>query len=338
MNEETGGIGWWSVYPLWPTQRAELSHYFVSIVGAVSTNLDESAAHLHHYRDRVGAENQHLTHRHQAAGGRVPDLRHRTELERLRLVMVRAEQAAFFRSIGSVLDTLAGVVIATGALKMDLLKADLGQLRVGSDSPLYPRIPGQAGGSLRRALDRDGTAGGAAQESFMQSIRAAVTHAGPTGWLQWTLGTRNHFIHRSRWMDLLVRDWPNRRKLPVWVRPLPRSPSAGEGSSLNNAETVSDSYLTEDATTTMEGVLLSVDAVAKAVFECSSSLWALRRSDPFLLFQPGTQWQGQEYATQFAGYRPDTALAAFQAADAVVLNPVDSARLAALARSKERRL
>ena len=336
LDGSTGGIAWWSASPLWPTHRAELSHYVVSIVGAVSTNLDEAAVHLHQYRDRAGAENVFQTQRLRESNGRVPDMRRRTEPERVREVAVRAEQAAFFRSIGSVLDTLAGVVIATGALKMDLLKADFGRLRVGSDSPSYPRIPGKADAALRRALAEDGTAGAGAQESLLRSVQAAVTHAGPVEWMQWVLDTRNHFVHRSRWMDVNVLDWPDRRKLPVWVRPLPRSPSAGEGTSINSANRMDDSYLTEDAETTMSGVLMSVDALTKAIIERCTVLWSKRRNDPFLLLQPGHQWHQQTPGPRFPGYAPSSALAAFRRADAILVNPTDGARFAALAQSKRR--
>lgn len=334
IDQATGGIFWWYTYPFEAAQLAELSHYVESIAGAVATNVDEAAAHFHQYRDRVGAENSFLTLAVLAANGLIPDLRRRTAKERLRNVLITAEQAAFFRSVGSVLDTLAGVTIAVGALGFDLLKADMGTLRTASDSLDYPRIPGQVGARLRKALAEPGTPGAEEQSALLRAVRAAFTHAGPAGWAQWTLDTRNNFVHRSRWMESIVMDRPDKRAAPAWIRPMPRSPKSGEGTVFANAQIFTDSYLSEDAADTMAGILGSLDALTTAVVEQCTGLWTRRRANPALLVQPSSQWSDQTSTPPFLGYLPKSAKRAYSAADALIVNPADGSRLSALAQSR----
>lgn len=327
---DDGGIAWWVDYPLSTQTRALLSHYTVSVVRGVEANLDEASFHCFQYQDRVRTEDNFLTSRFRQAKGQIPDLRSRQEIDRRRQTEISAQQGAFFRSIGSVLDTLAGVAIAVGALQLDLLRADFGMLRTSDTSDAYPRLNGEAGRLLRKALADKDTSEAIIQEALLRSVRAAVDAAGPPGWAQWTLDTRNNFVHRPRWLNLVMHHQPSRTSPITWFRPLPRIPADGEGSALRTADSLADTHLTEDALDSMQGVLESVDALTKAVIEQCAHLWRRRRANPRLLTQPDTQWKERSVITTFGGYNPGSAQRAFDAADAVIVNPSDGARLSAL--------
>jgi hypothetical protein len=225
LDDSVGGIAWWRDFPLSAQTRAVLSHYTISVARGVEANLDEAAFHCFRYQERIQVENNFVTSRYRQANGQLPDLRSGQKIDRRRQTEIRAHQGAFFRSIGSVLDTLTGVVIAVGALELDLLRADFGMLRTSDPSASYPRLSGDAGRILRKALADEGTDQAHAQESLLRSVRAAVTAAGPPGWAQWTLDTRNNFVHRPRWMSVVMHDQPTRTSPINWIRPLPRTPA-----------------------------------------------------------------------------------------------------------------
>ncbi|MDV6247048.1 hypothetical protein [Rhodococcus opacus] len=329
LDDAVGGISWWVTDDLAPDVHALLSHYTVSVVRGVAANLDEAAFHCFQYQGCVRKEDYYLSSQVRKANGGIPNLAARQGVDSRRQTEIGAEQAAFFRSIGSVLDTLAAMVIAVGALELDLLRADFGTLRTFDTSDSYPRLSGQAARTLRQSLAEEGTPAAEAQESLLRSLRAAVVHAGPPGWAQWTLDTRNNFVHRPRWMNLLVHYRPHRNDPITWVRPLPRTPTEGEGAALRAASELADTHLTEDALDSMRGVLSSVDALTTAVVEQCSQLWRKRRASPDLLTQPPSQWKPRT-VNSFDGYSPGTAQKAFDSAGVVVVNPSDGARLTAL--------
>ncbi|MBS2993620.1 hypothetical protein AC1659_30530 [Rhodococcus erythropolis] len=330
LDDTVGGISWWANYQLGRDTLSELSHYAVSAAQSVATNLDEAALHYFQYQERIRAEDIFLTRKLTEGRGQLTKLNERQEIDRRREAEIGAHRTAFFRSIGSTLDTLAGVTIVVSALSLNVLRADFGMLCTSDTSDTYPRLTGPAGGKLRKALATDTSDGAHAQETLLRGIRAAVVAAGPPGWVQWTLETRNSFVHRSQWLKMTMHDRPHRTAPTNWIRPLPRTPAQSEGAALRAADTLTDTYLTEDALASMHGVLESVDAVIKAVIEQCSHLWTRRRANPHLLEQPGSQWTAPTTAASFDGYRPGSAQRAFDNADAILVHPTEGKRLLTL--------
>ncbi|NKS29251.1 hypothetical protein GS534_00735 [Rhodococcus hoagii] len=331
LDERSGRISWWAGYSMDPDVAAVLSHYLVSVTRAVEANLDEAAVHLYQYNERIYGEDAFVRLRASAAKGSTPDLRRIKHADRLRAAALDAELGAFFRSIGSVLDTLAGTVIGIAGLKTNILKAHFGTLNATDPSDAYPRLPRKENQKLRSMLATEGTPSAQHQESLLRSLRSALRFSGPPGWAQWALETRNSMIHRSRWMSPIVADRPNRRSELRLIRPLPRIPGVGEGAALLEMDEMLDTYLSEDALVSMRGALGSTDALVKAVIEQCSILWARRRDNPALLVQPETQWTSVE-VTSFEGYEPSANLEAFERADAILMHPNEAKRLSALLR------
>jgi hypothetical protein len=64
--------------------------------------------------------------------------------------------------------------------------------------------------------------------------------------------------------------------------------------------------LTEDGTTTLDGVMASAPALSGTTAAALLDIWRRRRAEPALLVQPKEQWrEGRSSATRgFAGYKP----------------------------------
>ena len=105
--------------------------------------------------------------------------------EQLAPDFVRMHQAGLIRGIASALDCLAGVIIGVAALPQSILKADFKQARA-----VLARVDGTA------------SAGAKAQADFAAQLEAAIAHAGPLGWIEWTLDLRNMLVHRGHRIEL----------------------------------------------------------------------------------------------------------------------------------------
>ncbi|MGV9836584.1 hypothetical protein ACWDUL_20680 [Nocardia niigatensis] len=306
-----------------------MSHYLIGAVDSIGSNLIDAAAHLENYRDAVRKETIFYARKVREANGGVPALGARNDLDELRIATLTAEGKGFFRAIGSVFDTMAATVIGIGALNLNIVKADWGQLCTTDPDPTYPRTSGQNYAKLRRALAAAGTPGGDAQDRLLQAVRGAVNAAGPENWVPWVHAIRNAYVHRSQWMDMLV--MADKRNPEAGVhRLLPIQPQLVEGQQLQTATSLADMMLSEDAEVTMTGLLGSVVPVVQAVTGACATTWIRRRSQPRMLVQPFDSAWLPTAVPRFAGYDPDHAKAAIAAAKQVAFAPPTGRRLAAL--------
>jgi hypothetical protein len=119
-----GGFSWWHGHGLDLGVHTEITGWLVGLVFAVETNLRGAATHLTDYREARYADDRWILQR--AKNGGVPNL-HRSNFEARREARINAHRAGILRTAGSILDTLAGVVVGVGGLDTDLPKSDLGK-------------------------------------------------------------------------------------------------------------------------------------------------------------------------------------------------------------------
>ncbi|MFI6574026.1 hypothetical protein [Nocardia fluminea] len=323
------GFGWWAEYPMPAEARGWVSHYLSGAISGMASNLTDAAAHLANYQEAVRKEAIWYGYRCRQARGGIPNLRDRNDIEALRDATLSSELKGFFRTVGSVFDTMAATVIWIGALEFNIVKADWGQLCTSDDSETYPRTSGQAMLGLRRALTDQGSRGGVVQDTLLQAVRGAVTAAGPAHWDQWLHAMRNTQVHRSQWTQIFVHA-DIRNPEAGTHRLLPRQPQLAEGHHLQSAAHLAEIMLTEDAQVTMVGVLDSIVPVVQAVTAACESAWMQRRASPMILPQPyNDRWLPIEVPA-FSGYDPDHARKAVADATMMGLHPTHSKRLAAL--------
>ncbi|MFD3510107.1 hypothetical protein [Nocardia sp. NPDC058666] len=335
LRDDVVGFTWWVGYSMPIEARGWLSHYLTNAVGTVGTNLRDAAVHLWSYEEAVQKENIYFARQRRKSAG-PPNLVERNGMDWRRLAHIDAERAGFFRAVGSVLDTLAAVVVGVGAINVNIVKADWGTLNTIDTAPTYPRTSGQngRGGQLRKRLAAEQTEGGLAQDQLLRSARGAAAAAGPAGWETWAQATRNGFVHRARWTDFLVQ--VDKRKPEAGTYSLlPRQPELVQGFELQRVDALPDVCLTEDASITMHGVLGSVTPVVQAVTAECQKLWDRRQMKPAMLPQPHADNWLPAPAPPFAGYDPGAANAALAQAKSVHMGPGESKLLNALHRPQQ---
>jgi len=227
--------------------------------------------------------------------------------------------------VGSALDCLGAAIIGVLALPTSILKADLDRAIAALGKVKTPRADGEK-----------------VQAAFGAVLATFVATAGPPGWLPWTMDTRNMLVHRGRRLQLsqLVPREPVRLSaggrpitLARSVRQLAQDPQLSEVEAFVSAAAP---VLTEDATTTLEGVMASTLALSEKAAASLVEIWRQRRAEPALLVQPKEQWpEGRSTASRgFSGYRAGTV--PFNI-DALVAHPTFVRRLQVAALEKNAR-
>ncbi len=131
-------------------------------------------------------------------------------------------------------------------------------------------------------------------------------------------------MHRHQALALWAREhlipWPNRafpaRRLTVhfedkknpnlFVRPLSRVPGYTDAEAIARDGLLAKTFLLEDASVTMNGLMETAHGVAHATAVAAVELWDQRRQDPDLVPQPERQWPklGDVSALRFKGCKP----------------------------------
>jgi hypothetical protein len=293
FDVDDGGFTWWKNYELALETKTGIMDYLYGLVATVSQNLQDAALHLADLTDLRAEDDQWLNARRRA--GR-PSLR--GEAEQRRAASIEVHRVGVLRAVGSTLDTLAGVVV--GGFHADLVMADLGLFQ--------PLVPGAdyPGPDVRGKLKLPATVldTNDPQGNLLRATRSSLLAAGPSGWLNWTLWSRNDLVHRSTrsLFMLLVND-------DTLARPMPRQPKYSEVHAMRTGNTYEDVHLTQDALVTLSGVLESVNAAVVGTMMACTGLWDERRAHPDTITQPAIQWKtgANPPATDFVGYRPGSA-------------------------------
>jgi hypothetical protein len=298
LDLERGGCAWWHEYGLEHDVLIGITDYLWGLLLAVENNLQTAAIHLAELKQLRYTDDLWIMR-----VARQPEANfRRSGIDALRRSKIDAHVVGVLRSVGSVLDTLAGVVIAVGGFKADLVMADSRSLLPLDAGPDYPGTKGRkAFGLSAQALEPADPQG-----SLLRATRSSFLAAGPTGWVEWATWSRNDVVHRADRNDVLV--LIDERTL---ARPLPRQPKHLEAHAYRTSESLDEMVLTEDSLTTLSGVVGSINAAVTGTMTACTELWRRRRADPALIEQPATQWKtgGSPSNAVFEGYEPGSAVA-----------------------------
>lgn len=323
LDEDNGGIRWWSAYDLPLEARYGLSDYLLDVVDGIGRHLAIADSFLQEYAKSRSSDDFLLRGRMRKNGGSPVsrDIHQRREDEATDLRLT-SYVYGFFSAASSVLDTLAGTVVGVGGLGIPIVRADFGRLFApGVDSPDYPTAKTRLSRAVHTAPDA-----AALQLSLIRTFRICLLQAGPKGWYTWLDQKRNQLSHRGGRLQMVA--FPRLGKGPdtTRCRLLDRDPDLTTVQGFRGKPSTMESmYLLEDELTTMSGQLQSLNALVIGVIVAARSVWAQRRLHPTTLPQPASQWVGPGSDSGFDGYGPNPDL--LKTVNAAILNPVDAARL-----------
>ncbi|WP_414942468.1 hypothetical protein [Amycolatopsis sp. cmx-11-51] len=115
FDTDRGGFTWWHDYGLDDVTITGIMDYLYGLVTAVEENLRSAAVHLADLRENRHGDD-HALIKCLKETGRLPNLLQRTDLEARRDARIHAHEAGVLHATGSILDTLAGVVIGIDTL------------------------------------------------------------------------------------------------------------------------------------------------------------------------------------------------------------------------------
>jgi hypothetical protein len=302
LDEKKLGIGWWAPHP-GTSRRVLISDHLLACIDAVEKNLVEARLHLLELRrvdEQLDALIAHAV-KHDSQGRPFVQTPPRVKpADDLPYALAPLHMAGFFRAVGSALDCLGSSIVGVLALPVSILKADLDR----------------AIGALKK-LSASSSEGGKLQMSFAADLTQQIAAAGPPGWLPWATDYRNMLVHRGRRLELssLVPRGgnvlgPDERPIMLAraVRLLAQDPALSDVEMLLSMAGTAP-VLTEDATTTLEGVMASAQTLCGTASTALLDVWLKRRDQPALLLQPKEQWRdGRSSESRgFAGYKPGMA-------------------------------
>lgn len=176
LDQELGGIGWWSAYKDVDQQsRVLISDYLVACARAIAENLIEAKAHRLELDHAIDDFRKWLERGVSAKGVRIPPPH--GPYEDLSNYRVSAHLVGVFRAFGSALDCLAACIVGVGGIPTGIVRTDLSTTKqeLGKIASTSPRLA-----------------------EFESALRGFEADSGPDGWLGWLIAMRNMLVHRGR--------------------------------------------------------------------------------------------------------------------------------------------
>lgn len=176
-------------------------------------------------------------------------------------------------------------------------------------------------------------AGVDAQRALLARSGAWSAH-GSTDWLPWLLQTRHATAHRASTTSWNLTMVDARNRMTGMLHPFFAQPSRSEMHSLSAGPTVAGVghslrglLVLEDSADVLDGLVVSTSDFVLDVMGGVEAMWQIRRDNPELVIQPGTQWKlDTTDELHFTGFgRP----ARIQATDQLSVGPELSKRLSA---------
>lgn len=232
----------------------------------------------------------------------------------------------FFQAFGSTLDCLAATALAVLRAPRSLQKADFNDLL---------RLEKTVGVSQQH-LDQ------------MQRLRSLIDEhrvGPPSDWLEWSLEFRNALLHRARHFSF---NWQRPRKtdieivsdeFPYWILRfdphLVRRPWLPDMVLLPGSGAVAEAILEEPASTTLRGLIQSLNALVEAVAAFLLMTWEGVAEGSLTLASPPAAWNpAWNYGLlHFPGYAPEP-----RSANTMMASSADAKRLSLAAQVRERAL
>lgn len=299
---------------------ADLRDYVLGAARSVRSNLHSALVQLASYREaRYKLDNALILS--LARTGSVPRGPHIDELG----ARLNAHQQALFTALGAALDCTAAVCVAVSGLRMNVRRAQMPALLPTSDDADFP-TEGRSQ-SLKRAMRAAPERVAELQHQILRGIRGSYMSAGPPGWLRWMLDARNTAVHREQSANYVFFEGDKKTGLTVY-RNLQRHPQMSNLQSVRLADSPAAMLLEEDAMVTMRECVRSTGLVVSGVNAVIETEWAKRRIALDIRVPVSEQWDQADPST-FDGFQPGSAKFVPKPGTVLLMNPRDSARLAA---------
>jgi len=301
---------------------ADLRDYVLGAARSVRSNLHSALVQLASYREaRYKSDNALRLWLSNTGSISVPQGPHLDELS----ARLNAHQQALFTALGAALDCTAAVCVAVSGLKMNVRRADMPALLPTSDDADFP-TEGRSQ-SLKSAMRLTPEPVAEMQEQILRGIRGSYLAAGPPGWLRWMLDARNAAVHREQSANYIFFEGDKKTGLTVH-RKLHRHPQMSNLQSVRSANSVAALLLEEDALVTMRECIRSTSLLVNGVGAVVEAEWSKRRIALDIRVPIGDQWKSAD-PSAFDGFEPGSAKFEPKPGTVLVMNPRDSARLAA---------
>lgn len=299
---------------------ADLRDYVLGAARSVRSNLHSALVQLASYRETRYKLDNAVT-LSLSSRGSLPHGPHIDELG----ARLNAHQQALFAALGAALDCTAAVCVAVSGLKMNVRRAQMPALLPTSDDADFPtdgRSP-----NLKKAMRSAPEPVAELQHQILRGIRGSYMTAGPPGWLRWMLDARNTAVHREQPASYVFFEGNTRKGLTVH-RNLQRHPQMSNLQSVRSAVSPAAMLLEEDALVTMSECIRSTSLVVSGVGAVVEAEWAKRRIALDIRVPISEQWDTAT-PSAFDGFKPGSAKFEPKPGTVLMMNPRDSARLAA---------
>ena len=296
------GISWWAAY-MTTAHRILISDQLYACTQSVSVNLSEACLHWLEFLDWVDRENDRIANSVRIDNGQLhlDPPQHENALQVITPQMKELHVIGVTRALASALDCLAGALVAIAALPTSILKADF--------NVVHRKLT-----KAREKNSSDRTEGEQLQACLSERLEELIDQCGPHGWVQWMLQYRNMLVHRGRRIQI-GQYVPSRVLGPdghpartYTITHLPCDPGRSDVEVLRDPAGLSAALLTEDAETTLKGLITSTSTLIDAVANELWDIWAWRRQHTAAVVQPVSQWRVPPSADSvgFSGYAPGT--------------------------------
>lgn len=299
---------------------ADLRDYVLGAARSVRSNLHSALVQLASYREARYKLDNAVTLSLSSTGA----LPHEPHIDELG-ARLTAHQQALFTALGATLDCTAAVCVAVSGLKMNVQRADMPALLPTSDDADFP-TDGRSQ-SLKRAMRSTPERVAELQEQILRGIRGSYMAAGPPGWLSWMLDARNTAVHRAQPANYVFFEGDKKTGLTV-RRNLQRHPQMSSLQSVRSAESPAAMLLEEDALVTLPECIRSTSSLVQGVGAVVEAEWAKRRIALDIRVPISEQWDSAA-TSAFDGFEPGSAKFEPKPGTVLMMNPRDSARLAA---------
>ena len=290
------GISWWDP-SLSPSLRILVSDQLYVCTGSAADNLIEAKLHWLEFLDWKDRDDA-LIPIEVRNGGPWPGAPRRSNpLQVLTPKILDLHIVGAIRALASALDCLSGTIVAIVALPTNILKADFKGVR----RKLI---------NVRNREASNRTKNEEIQVQLSKVIDGLIDQHGPPGWVEWMLDYRNMVVHRGRRLHFgqilpsRVLGSDGRVARAMRHTYLPRDPARSDVEVLRDDASVSGSSLTEDARSTLEGLIDSTSRLVDSTAAELDRIWAWRRQNPTAIVHPESQWGETARSTGFVGYRP----------------------------------
>lgn len=250
-------------------QRAVVSDQLLSTTDAIAANGRDARGHA-----------RRVVELHGPNGRAMPDPEVPAELEQMH--ELDRETAGVFRAVGSELDCLAGAAIAVLRVPESIQRADAGALW-----------------RLEKLAAQDG-----APAAWQATAQTFCGHRGDSGWLEWTIETRNAVVHRARQLHTwLPRGGREPGQQPILVRTdlpvhrlvrfnlhLRRFPWLPDMRALSANRPATEQWVVEPASDTVTAIASRVDDLVEAVCAELLKVWAAAATGDVELAAPADVW------------------------------------------------